>query len=125
MGEEEEGRGTHGEDGEDGEEEGEGTLAGNVEESMEWGGHKVAEMQSAGWTSQSEGLESYDDRLRESMLSPELPAGGERGPSFTGELTAIESGPKSSRLSLFTMLWQAFGEVGVLSATASISQDRA
>lgn len=44
----------------------------------------------------SEGLESLDDTLTESMLSPELPVGGDRGVSLTGELTAEESPPRNS-----------------------------
>lgn len=74
----------------------------------------------------SEGLpESLDDTLTESMLSPELPVGGERGSSFTGELAALLSPPRNSRLSLFTILFRGLGEVGLLSPSPSISQDKA
>lgn len=48
------------------------------------------------WASLSEGPESFDDTLTESMLSPEFPAGGERGLSFTGEPTVPESAPRNS-----------------------------
>lgn len=73
----------------------------------------------------SEGLlESLEDTLTESMLSPELPVGGERGISLTGELAVDESAPRNSRLSLFTMLFRGLGEVGLLSPRPSISQDR-
>ena len=41
-------------------------------------------------------LESLEDTLTESMLSPELPVGGERGVSLTGELAALLSGPRNS-----------------------------
>lgn len=45
----------------------------------------------------SEGpLESLDDTLTESMLSPELPVGGDRGVSLTGELAALLSVPRNS-----------------------------
>lgn len=128
-------------------------------------------------------LESLEDTLTESMLSPELPVGGERGISLTGELAALLSAPRNSlgrrgsqqldneinssqqsgldtkcdakenhfqyvfflsktklssvrfchcassgctyRLSLFTMLFRGFGEVGLLSPRPSISQDKA
>lgn len=70
-------------------------------------------------------LESLEDTLTESMLSPELPVGGERGVSLTGELAELLSGPRNSRLSLFTMLFRGLGEVGLLSPRPSISQDKA
>lgn len=99
----------------------------------------------------SEGpLESLDDTLTESMLSPELPVGGERGVSLTGELAALLSVPRNSleaevqireacwqnlcrsrtdggthRLSLFTMLFRGLGDVGLLSPGPSTSQDKA
>lgn len=38
-------------------------------------------------------LESLEDTLTESMLSPELPVGGERGISRTGELAVLLSVP--------------------------------
>lgn len=41
-------------------------------------------------------LESLEDTLTESMLSPELPVGGERGISRTGELAALLSVPRNS-----------------------------
>lgn len=41
-------------------------------------------------------LESLEDTLTESMLSPELPLGGERGVSLTGELVALLSAPRNS-----------------------------
>lgn len=41
-------------------------------------------------------LESLEDTLTESMLSPELPVGGERGISLTGELAALLSAPRNS-----------------------------
>lgn len=41
-------------------------------------------------------LESLDDTLTESMLSPELPVGGERGVSLTGELAELLSVPRNS-----------------------------
>lgn len=41
-------------------------------------------------------LESLEDTLTESMLSPELPVGGERGVSRTGELAALLSVPRNS-----------------------------
>lgn len=41
-------------------------------------------------------LESLEDTLTESKLSPELPVGGERGVSLTGELAALESAPRNS-----------------------------
>lgn len=41
-------------------------------------------------------LESLEDTLTESMLSPELPVGGERGVSLTGELAELLSGPRNS-----------------------------
>lgn len=41
-------------------------------------------------------LESLDDTLTESMLSPELPVGGERGVSLTGELGVLLSGPRNN-----------------------------
>lgn len=41
-------------------------------------------------------LESLEDTLTESMLSPELPVGGERGVSLTGELVALLSDPRNS-----------------------------
>lgn len=41
-------------------------------------------------------LESLEDTLTESMLSPELPVGGERGISLTGELAALLSAPRKS-----------------------------
>lgn len=41
-------------------------------------------------------LESLEDTLTESMLSPELPVGGERGVSLTGELAALLSVPRNS-----------------------------
>lgn len=44
----------------------------------------------------SEGLESLEDTLTESMLSPELPVGGDLGVSLTGELVVEASGPKKS-----------------------------
>ena len=44
----------------------------------------------------SDGLESLEDTLTESMLSPELPVGGERGVSLTGELAALLSVPRNS-----------------------------
>lgn len=45
----------------------------------------------------SEGLlESLEETLTESMLSPELPVGGERGVSLTGELAAVASAPRNS-----------------------------
>lgn len=47
----------------------------------------------------SDGLESLEDTLTESMLSPELPAGGDLAVSLTGELVAVlvvESVPKKS-----------------------------
>ena len=44
----------------------------------------------------SEGLESLDDTLTESMLSPELPVGGDRGVSLNGELAAEESTPRNN-----------------------------
>lgn len=70
-------------------------------------------------------LESLEDTLTESMLSPELPVGGERGISLTGELAALLSVPRNSRLSLFTMLFRGLGEVGLLSPRPSTSQDKA
>ncbi len=50
----------------------------------------------------SEGLESLEDTLTESMLSPELPVGGDRGLSLTGELVFVfvESIPKKSLVRL-------------------------
>lgn len=75
----------------------------------------------------SDGLESLEDTLTESMLSPELPAGGDLAVSLTGELVAVlvvESVPKKSRLSLFTILVRDLGDVGLLSPSPSISQDR-
>ena len=52
------------------------------------------------WTgtrpSLSDGLpESLDETLTESMLSPELPVGGDRGVSLTGELAAATSPPRN------------------------------
>lgn len=45
----------------------------------------------------SDGLpESLEDTLTESMLSPELPVGGERGVSLTGELAELLSVPRKS-----------------------------
>lgn len=47
----------------------------------------------------SDGLESLEDTLTESMLSPELPVGGDRTVSLNGELAAVlevESGPRKS-----------------------------
>lgn len=45
----------------------------------------------------SEGLlESLEDTLTESMLSPELPVGGERGVSLMGELAVFVSAPRKS-----------------------------
>lgn len=41
-------------------------------------------------------LESLEDTLTESMLSPELPFGGDRGVSLTGELAALLSAPRNS-----------------------------
>lgn len=41
-------------------------------------------------------LESLEDTLTESMLSPELPVGGDRGVSLTGELAALLSVPRNS-----------------------------
>lgn len=41
-------------------------------------------------------LESLEDTLTESMLSPELPVGGDRGVSLTGELAALLSAPRNS-----------------------------
>lgn len=41
-------------------------------------------------------LESLEDTLTESMLSPELPVGGERGISLTGELATLLSVPRKS-----------------------------
>lgn len=74
----------------------------------------------------SDGLpESLEDTLTESMLSPELPVGGERGVSFTGELAALVSPPRNSRLSLFTMLFRGLVKVGLPSPRPSISQDKA
>lgn len=74
----------------------------------------------------SDGLpESLDETLTESMLSPELPVGGDRGVSFTGEMVTLLSAPRNSRLSLFTMLFRGLGEVGLLSPRPSISQDKA
>lgn len=70
-------------------------------------------------------LESLEDTLTESILSPELPVGGERGVSLTGELDELLSVPRNSRLSLFTMLFRALGVVGLLSLRPSISQDKA
>lgn len=40
-------------------------------------------------------LESLEDTLTESMLSPELPVGGERGVSRAGEVAALLSGPRN------------------------------
>lgn len=40
-------------------------------------------------------LESLEDTLTESMLSPELPVGGDRGVSLTGELAALLSVPRN------------------------------
>lgn len=65
-------------------------------------------------------LESLEDTLTESMLSPELPVGGDRGVSLTGELAALLSAPRNSRLSLFTMLFRGLGEVGLLSDRKSV-----
>lgn len=48
----------------------------------------------------SEGLESLEDTLTESMLSPELPIGGDRGLSLTGELVFVASVPKKSLMRL-------------------------
>lgn len=73
----------------------------------------------------SEGLESLEDTLTESMLSPELPVGGDRGLSLTGELVFVASVPKKSRLNLFTILLRGFGDVGLLSPNPSTSQDSA
>lgn len=50
--------------------------------------------------SPSEGLESLEDTLTESMLSPELPVGGDRGLSLTGELVFVDSVPKKSLVRL-------------------------
>lgn len=75
--------------------------------------------------SPSEGLESLEDTLTESMLSPELPVGGDRGLSLTGEFVFETSGPKKSRLNLFTILLRGFGDVGLLSPIPSISHERA
>lgn len=73
----------------------------------------------------SEGLlESLEETLTESMLSPELPVGGERGVSLTGELAELLSVPRNSRLSLFTMLFLGLGKVGLLSPRPSIAQDK-
>lgn len=45
----------------------------------------------------SDGLpESLEDTLTESMLSPELPLGGDCGVSLTGELVALLSAPRNS-----------------------------
>lgn len=41
-------------------------------------------------------LESLEDTLTESMLSPELPLGGDRGVSLTGELAVLLSVPRNS-----------------------------
>lgn len=41
-------------------------------------------------------LESLEDTLTESMLSPELPLGGDLGVSLTGELAALLSAPRNS-----------------------------
>lgn len=41
-------------------------------------------------------LESLEDTLTESMLSPELPLGGDRGVSLTGELAVLVSVPRNS-----------------------------
>lgn len=46
--------------------------------------------------SPSEGLESLEDTLTESMLSPELPIGGDRGLSLIGEFVFEASVPKKS-----------------------------
>lgn len=74
----------------------------------------------------SEGLlESLEDTLTESMLSLELPVGGDRGVSLTGELAVLLSVPRNRRLSLFTMLFRGLGKVGLLSPSPSISQDKA
>lgn len=112
------------------------TLAVDELVSMEWSDAQDEESDSLFcWASEawvgvspslSDGLlESLDDTLTESMLSPELPVGGDRGVSLTGELAALLSVPRNSRLSLFTMLFRGLGEVGLLSPRPSISQDNA
>lgn len=47
-------------------------------------------------SSVSEGLESQDDTLTESMLSPELPLGVDLGSSLVGVLLAIRSDPRNN-----------------------------
>lgn len=49
----------------------------------------------------SDGPESLEDTLTESMLSPELPAGGDRAVSLTGELVAVLAVASVPRKSLY------------------------
>lgn len=75
-------------------------------------------------SSDSEWLNSHDETLAESVLSPELPPGVDLGCSLMGVLWAITSEPRNRRLNLFTMLFRDFGDVVLVSAAASTSRER-